>query len=114
MDFKNKNWAVISVSAFYILTMVITLFYTIAGKLPEVVNFVIPSWYNTFVYVAFLIYAAGFVFIITMKKWALISLTVLSVTLYILFFVTNMFSLMTFIIDVIVFGILWTQFKKMN
>ena len=111
---KQKNWMVIILSSIYFLLIFSTLYYAIFGDLSILIGKELPSWYNYFIFTTFIIYFVGFIYILKMKKLALISLSAITVTLYIFSIAINVFSFVTLITDIIIFGLLWTQFKKMK
>lgn len=111
---KEKNWTVLITADLYLLSMVAMLYFTLTGQLGNFVTFEIPGWYNYFLYGAFIVYTVGMYYILQMKKIALKALTIITVLLYIDFMIFGLFSMSTFIMDIIVFGILWTQYKKMD
>lgn len=109
----KKNVLVVSSSLLYYLLITSTLIYTLSGNLPELVGTSFPSWYNKFVYITFLVYAVGFFFILRMKRPALVIMTVVTVILHTLNFVIGIFSQVSLVIDVLIFGMLWTQYRHM-
>ena len=111
---SNRNWIVFTVSIIYLIIIFITLFYTFTGNLPKTIGKVTPQWYNYYIYITAVIYIIGFFFIFKMKRWALILLTGITVILYLSALFTGIFNIYSLIIDIIVFGILWTQYKKMK
>jgi hypothetical protein len=111
---KRKNWIVIILSSIYFLIILSTLYVAIFGDLSAVVGKELPPWYDFFIYATAVIYFVGFIFILRMKRAALISLTAITVVLHIFSFVINTYSLVSLTMDVIIFGLLWTQFKKMT
>lgn len=111
---KRKNWLVIILSSIYLLIILSSLYVAIFGDLSALVGKELPAWYDLFIYATAVIYFIGFVFILKMKKAALISLTVITAVLHIFSFIINTYSLMSLTMDIIIFGLLWTQFKKMT
>jgi len=111
---RQKNWVVIIPSCIYFLIIFLTLIYTILGDLSTLIGKEIPSWYNYFIYMTSIMYFVGFIFIIKMKKVALISLTALTVILHIFSFIMGIYSFFSLGTDIIIFGLIWTQFKRME
>ena len=111
---KQKNLIVIILSSIYFLIIFSTLYYTIFGDLSILVGKELPSWYDYFMYSTSIIYFVGFIYIIKMKKNALISLTTITLVLHTFSFIINLGSIFSLITDVVIFGLLWTQFKKMT
>ena len=111
---RQKNWIVIIPSCIYFLIIFLTLIYTILGDLSTLIGKEIPYWYNYFIYMTSIIYFVGFIFIIKMKKVALISLTALTVILHIFLFIIGIYSFFSLGTDIIIFGLIWTQFKRME
>ena len=111
---KKKNWIIIISSCVYFLIIISTLYYTFTGNLSKVVGKELPQWYSYYIYITAVIYIAGFVYILMMKKWALISLSIITLLLYLSTFFIGIFSMYSLITDIIIFSILWTQYKKMN
>ena len=111
---KQKNWIVIISSAIYFMLILSTLYYAIFGDLASLIGKEVPSWYNYFIYMTSIIYFVGFIFIIKMKKVALISLTALTVILHIFSFIIGIYSFFSLGTDIIIFGLIWTQFKRME
>ena len=91
-----------------------TLFYTFTGDLSKLVGKELPQWYDYYIYITSIIYIIGFSFILRMKKSALLILTFITLTLYLSTFFVGVFSMYSLITDIIIFGILWTQYKKMS
>lgn len=111
---KNKNWLVIILSSIYFLIILSTLYVAFFGDLTAMVGKELPPWYDFFIYATSVIYFIGFVFILRMKKAALISLTAITVVLHAFSFIVGLSNLVSLTTDVIIFGLLWTQFKKMT
>lgn len=111
---SNRNWIVIIISSIYLLILISTLYYTFTGNLSKVVGKELPEWYSYFIYITAIIYFVGFVFILKMKKWALIILSTITIILYLSTYFIGIFSIYSLITDIIVFSILWTQYKKMR
>lgn len=111
---RDRNWIIIITSIIYILIIITTLFYTYTGHLSEAVGQELPQWYGYYIYITSIIYFVGFVFILKMKKWALIALSSITLILYLSTYFIGIFSTQTLITDIIIFGTLWTQYKKMR
>jgi uncharacterized membrane protein len=111
---RDRNWIIIITSIIYILIIIITLFYAFTGNLSEAVGEEIPQWYGYYIYITSLIYIVGFVFILKMKKWALIILSSITMILYLSTYFVGIFSMQSLITDIVIFGTLWTQHKKMR
>ena len=110
---KDKNWVIIITSCVYFLIIISTLFYTFTGNLSKLVGKELPQWYSYYIYVTAIIYIVGFIFILKMKRWALIILSSITLLLYLSTYFIGVFSVYSLITDIIIFGILWTQYKKM-
>lgn len=111
---KDRNWIVTIVSIIYFLTIIGTLIYTFTGNLSKVTGKEFPSWYPYYIYVTSVIYFVGFFFILKMRKWALITLTIVTLLLYLSTFFVGVFNIYSLIFDIFIFTTLWTQYKKMN
>jgi hypothetical protein len=111
---RNRNSIIIISSIIYFLIIIATLFYTFTGDLSKVVGKELPQWYDYYIYITSIIYILGFYFILKMKRSALITLTVTTLILYLSTFFVGIFSMSSLIIDIIIFGTLWTQHKKMS
>ena len=111
---KKKNWIIIISSCAYFLIIISTLYYAFTGNLSKVVGKELPQWYTYYIYITAVIYIIGFVYLLMMKKWALISLSIITLLLYLSTFFIGIFSMYSLITDIIIFSILWTQYKKMN
>ena len=111
---KDKNWIIILTSCVYFLIIISTLFYTFTGNLSKVVGRELPRWYAYYMYITAVIYIAGFIFILKMKRWALVVLSAITVLLYLSTYFIGVFNIYSLITDIIIFGILWTQYGKMH
>ena len=111
---KGRNWIVNIVSIIYFLIIIGTLSYAFTGNLSKVVGKELPSWYPYYIYTTSIIYFIGFYLIMKMKKLALIILTIITIVLYLSTFFVGVFSIYSLIFDIIIFSILWTQYKKMT
>ncbi len=111
---KDRNWIIIITSIIYFLIIITTLFYAFTGNLSEAVAQELPQWYGYYIYITSIIYTVGFVFILKMKRWALVTLSSITLILYLSTYFVGIFSMQSLIIDIVVFGILWTQYKKMR
>ena len=110
----NRNWIIIILSIIYLFIIITTLFYTFTGDLSKVVGEELPQWYDYYIYTTSIIYIIGFSFILRMKRSALIILTFITLVLYLSTFFVGIFSMYSLITDIIIFGTLWTQYKKMS
>ena len=111
---RDRNWIIIITSIIYFLIIITTLFYTFTGSLSEVVGQELPQWYGYYIYITSVIYIVGFIFILKMKRWVLIILSSITLILYLSTYFIGIFSMQSLITDIIIFGILWTQYKKMR
>lgn len=110
---KERNWIVTIASIVYLLIVGTTLYFTITGNLSLAIGEEVPQWYSFFIYITSLIYIIGFIFILGMKKWAFITLITITIVLYLSTFFVGIFSVQSLIIDIIIFGAICTQYKKM-
>lgn len=111
---KDRNWIVIIASILYFLIIISTLIYTVTGNLSQAIGEDVPEWYNYYIYITSVIYIIGFIFILNMQKMALILLSSITVILYLSTYFVGIFNIQSLIIDSIIFGTLWTQYKRMN
>ena len=111
---NDKNWIIIITSCVYFLIIISTLYYTLTGSVSKVAGKELPLWYSYYIYITAIVYTAGFIFILKMKRWALIILSALTVLLYISTYFIGVFNVYSLITDIIVFSILWTQYKNMH
>ena len=111
---SERNWIVFIPSMIYLLIVATTLYYTFTGNLSQLINEEIPRWYTYYIYLTSIIYIIGFIFILRMNKWAFTVLISITIVLYLSTFFVGIFSIQSLIIDIIVFGTIWTQYKKMK
>jgi hypothetical protein len=111
---SKRNWIVIIPSLIYYVLIISTLLYAITGDLTAWIGKELPVWYNYFIYATFIIYSIALVFILKMRKNALIFITAITLAGHIFSYYIDVFSIGSLIADVIVFGTLWTQYKKMK
>lgn len=109
-----RNWIVTIASMIYILLLVTTLYYTFVGNLSQFIGEETPHWYTYYIYITSVIYIIGFIFILKMKKWAFTTLTTITIVLYLSTYFVGIFSIQSLIIDIIIFGAIGTQYKKMK
>ena len=111
---KDKNWIIIITSCIYFFIIISTVFYTFTGNLSKVIGKELPQWYTYYIYITAIIYIIGFIFILRMKKWALIILSFITLLLYSSTYFIGVFTIYSLITDIIIFSILWTQYRKMQ
>jgi len=112
---KNKrNWIVTTASLIYYALIISTLYYALTGNLSEWIGKELPVWYDYFIYLSFILYFIAFAFILKMRRIALMLITAITILGHTFSYYIDVFSITSFILDVIIFGVLWTQFKKMN
>jgi hypothetical protein len=111
---KDKNWIIIVTICIYFLIILITLLYTFTGNLSKALGKEIPQWYPYYIYITAIIYIIGFVFVLKMKRRALIALTAITIILYFSTYFVGIFNMYSLITDIIIFCILWSQYKKMK
>jgi hypothetical protein len=111
---KEKNWIIIVTSCIYFFIVISTLFYVFTGNLSKLIGEELPHWYAYYIYITAIIYIVGFIFILKMKKWALIVLSSITLILYASTYFVGIFNIYSLITDIIIFCTLWTQYKKMQ
>jgi hypothetical protein len=111
---KEKNWIIIVTSCIYFFIVISTLFYAFTGNLSKLIGEELPHWYAYYIYITAIIYIVGFIFILKMKKWALIVLSSITLILYASTYFVGIFNIYSLITDIIIFCTLWTQYKKMQ
>ena len=111
---SKRNWIVFIPSMIYFLIIATTLYYTVTGNLSQLVNEEIPGWYTYYIYLTSIIYIVGFIFILKMKRWAISALISITIVLYLSTYFVGIFSIQSLIIDIIIFGTIGTQYKKMQ
>ena len=111
---QHRNWIIVITSITYFLIVLYSLFFAFTGNLTELVGKEPPLWYVYFIYITSLIYTIGFIFILKMKRLALVTLSFITVFGYLFSYIVDIFNVQSLIIDIIIFGTLWTQYKKMR
>jgi hypothetical protein len=110
----ERNWIVFIASMIYLLLVVTTLYYTFTGNLSQLIGEETPQWYGYYIYITSIIYIIGFIFILRMKKWSFTTLITITIVLYLSAYFVGVFSIQSLIIDIIIFGAIGTQYKKMK
>ena len=91
--------------------------------IPQIVEFadmankVLPSWYYMLHILFAILFLISLIFIWKMKKWGLIFYTILIAIdygIYWIAFSISRLNIFMLIINIVILGLLWTQFKKMS
>ncbi|MBN2531234.1 MAG: hypothetical protein JXB88_00005 [Spirochaetales bacterium] len=110
----KKNWLITIPSIIYFIMIASMFYFVVTNDFSAFFDSPAPDWYRFYIIGSAIIYTIGFIFILRRWRPALIILTVITLAQYMLFLISGLFNLYSCIFDVVIFGILWTQYKKLS